>query len=279
MKKIVLAAVLMMTTLMMAACGSSNKEAAETDTTSAATEKTEKKKIKIACNQVSEASLKAAETSMKEAGYEPEFVVFSNNIEALQAVNDGNVDASFAQHEPFMKIFNEQKGGDLAMVTPHVYYTGIGLYSSKYDDVKELPEGAKIAIMNDAMNRDNSLLMMQDAGLIKLTEDKDSGYTALDVVDNPKNFEFIEIEQAQTVRSLEDLDAATCFFTFMFNSGDDYKDYLIRDQHAEDFPISLIVKKADKDAKWAKDINASFTTEESKKGINDHFKGVFTFYE
>lgn len=148
--------------------------------------KEEKKDIKIACNQVSENSLKAAKESMEAEGYTPEFVVFSNNIEALQAVQDGNVDASFAQHEPFMKSFNEQKGGELAMMTPHVYYTGIGLYSSKYDKIDELPDGAQIAIMNDAMNRDNSLLMMQDAGLIKLSEEKKSGYTALDIVDNPK---------------------------------------------------------------------------------------------
>lgn len=254
---------------LLAGCGSQTKEASESD----------KKAIKIACNQVSINSLEAAKAAMEEKGYEPEFVTFSNNIEALQAVNDGNVDASFAQHEPFMKSFNEQKGGKLTMMTPHVYYTGIGLYSTKYDAVDQLPEGAQIAIMNDAMNRDNSLLMMEDAGLIKLTDEKDSGFTALDVVDNPKNFEFVEIEQAQTVRSLEDLDAATCFFTFMFNSGEDYENYLIRDQHAEDFPISLIVRQEDKDAQWAKDINASFTTKESKKGINDHFKGVFTFYE
>lgn len=165
------------------------------------------------------------------------------------------------------------------MMTPHVYYTGIGLYSTKHDKIDQLPDGAQIAIMNDAMNRDNSLLMMQDAGLIKLTDEKKSGFTALDIVENPKNFNFVEIEQAQTVRSLEDLDAATCFFTFMFNSGENYKDYLIRDQHATDFPISLIVKEENKDKAWAKDINNAFLTKESKKGINDHFKGVFTFYD
>ena len=244
MKRFKIGLAMLAAVLVLGACGSKKE---------AATEKDEKKDIK--------------------------FVVFSNNIEALQAVQDGNVDASFAQHEPFMKSFNEQKGGDLAMMKPHVYYTGIGLYSSKYDKIDELPDGAQIAIMNDAMNRDNSLLMMQDAGLIKLSDEKKSGYTALDIVENPKDFKFVEIEQAQTVRSLEDLDAATCFFTFMFNSGEDYKDYLIRDQHAKDFPISLIVKKENKDTDWAKAINESFTTKESKKGINDHFKGVFTFYE
>lgn len=270
MKKFKAILAILAAVLVLGACGSKKADS---------TEKEEKKEIKIACNQVSENSLKAAKKSMEAEGYNPEFVVFSNNIEALQAVQDGNVDASFAQHEPFMKSFNEQKGGALAMMKPHIYYTGIGLYSTKYDKIDELPEGAQIAIMNDAMNRDNSLLMMQDAGLIKLSTEKKSGYTALDIVDNPKNFEFVEIEQAQTVRSLEDLDAATCFFTFMFNSGENYKDYLIRDQHAKDFPISLIVKDKNKDTDWAKAINASFTTKESKKGINDHFKGVFTFYE
>lgn len=254
--------------LVLAGCGN-NK----------ASDNAEKKTIKIACNQVSEISLKAAKKSMEKAGYKPEFVVFSNNIEALQAVNDGNADASFAQHLPFVNSFNEQKKGDLAMVKPYVYYTGIGLYSEKYDSIDDLPDGAQIAIMNDAMNRDNSLLMMQDAGLIKLTDKKKSGFTALDIVKNPKKLKFVETEQAQTVRSLKDLDAATCFFTFMFNSGKDYKNYLIRDQHAKDFPISLIVKKEDKNKKWAKDIDQALMTKESKAAINKHFKGVFTFYE
>lgn len=270
MKKVTMIVAMLAAVFVLGACGTKKE---------AATEKEEKKEIKIACNQVSENSLKAAKKSMEAEGYKPEFVVFSNNIEALQAVQDGNVDASFAQHEPFVKSFNKQKGGELAMMTPHVYYTGIGLYSTKHDKIDQLPDGAQIAIMNDAMNRDNSLLMMQDAGLIKLTDEKKSGFTALDIVENPKNFNFVEIEQAQTVRSLEDLDAATCFFTFMFNSGENYKDYLIRDQHATDFPISLIVKDENKDKAWAKDINNAFLTKESKKGINDHFKGVFTFYD
>ncbi|WP_246601596.1 MetQ/NlpA family ABC transporter substrate-binding protein [Enterococcus alishanensis] len=271
LKKSLLVLSMFLGLLLLVACGNSSSNSKEGNS--------EKKDIRIACNSVSEASLKAAKASMKKAGYNPEFVVFSNNIEALQAVQDGNCDASFAQHEPFMKSFNKQKGGDLSMMKPHVYYTGIGLYSNKYDNIDDLPDGAQIAIMNDAMNRDNSLLMMQDAGLIKLTDSKKSGFTTIDIVENPKNFNFVEIEQAQTVRSLEDLDAATCFFTFMFNSGKDYEDYLIRDQHAKDFPISLIVKTENKNSDWAKSINDSFTTKESKKGINGHFKGVFTFYE
>ncbi len=158
MKKFKAILAILAAVLVLGACGSKKADS---------TEKEEKKEIKIACNQVSENSLKAAKKSMESEGYNPEFVVFSNNIEALQAVQDGNVDASFAQHEPFMKSFNEQKGGALAMMKPHIYYTGIGLYSTKYDKIDELPEGAQIAIMNDAMNRDNSLLMMQDAGRIK----------------------------------------------------------------------------------------------------------------
>ncbi|MBP2097712.1 MetQ/NlpA family ABC transporter substrate-binding protein [Enterococcus rivorum] len=239
----------------------------------------EKKKIKIACNQVSEIVLNAAKKDMEEKGYAPEFVVFSNNIESLEAVNSGDVDAAFAQHKPFVQSFNQQKNGDLELIKPYVYYTGIGLYSDKYKKLEEIPDNAKIAIMNDAMNRDNALKMLQDAGLISLTSDKKTGYTILDIEKNPKNIEFIEIEQAQTVRSLEDLDGAVCFFTFMFKAGRDFNDYLVRDQNASEFPSSLIVKKENADKKWAEEMNASLLTERSKKAINDHFKGVYTFYE
>lgn len=112
MKKFKAILAILAAVLVLGACGSKKADS---------TEKEEKKEIKIACNQVSENSLKAAKKSMEAEGYNPEFVVFSNNIEALQAVQDGNVDASFAQHEPFMKSFNEQKGGALAMMKPHIY--------------------------------------------------------------------------------------------------------------------------------------------------------------
>lgn len=189
------------------------------------------------------------------------------------------MDAAFAQHKPFVQAFNQQKKGDLELVKPYVYYTGIGLYSDKYKKLEEIPDQAKIAIMNDSMNRDNALKMLQDAGLLSLKENKKSGYTILDIERNPKNIEFIEIEQAQTVRSLEDLDAAVCFFTFIFKAGRDFNDYLIRDQNAADFPSSLIVKKENSHQRWAKDLNASLMTANSKKAINEHFKGVYTFYD
>lgn len=268
MKKIGFVLGLLVILIIIGACSSGDSKSSD-----------EKKKVKIACNQVSEIVLNAAKKEMEEQGYEPEFVVFSNNIESLEALNSEDVDAAFAQHNPFVQSFNRQKGGDLELIKPYVYYTGIGLYSDKYQSLKKIPDNAKIAIMNDAMNRDNALKMLQDANLINLTKDKKTGYTILDITENPKNIEFIEIEQAQTVRSLEDLDGAVCFFTFMFNAGRDFNDYLVRDQNASDFPSSLIVKKKNVDKQWAKDINAALLTDRSKKAINDHFKGVYTFYE
>lgn len=186
-------------------------------------ENEDKKKIKIGCTEVSEISLKAAEQDMKEMGYDVEFVIFDSNILPIKSVNDGSVDISFGQHLKFAQKFNEENNGDLDMVEPYTYYTGIGLYSEKHSKLEDLPNGAKISIMNDAMNMDKGLRMLEDAGLIKLDDEKKGTYSLMDIKENPKNFEIIDMEQAQTVRSLEDLDGSIVFFTHMLNVGKDFE--------------------------------------------------------
>ncbi len=242
-------------------------------------ENSDKKQIKIGCTTFSEITLKLAEDEIKKLGYEVEYINFDTNILPLKATNDESVDASFGQHEKFVKKFNEQNKGNLAMVQPHVYTTGIGLYSEKYKKIEDIPNKAQIGIMNDAMNLDRGLKIMEKSGLIKLNE-KDSGtYTVLDIVENPKELKFVEMEQMQTVKSLEDLDAALVFFTHMFNAKKDVNSYLTRDSDAKDYPMGIITKEENKNTKWAVDIANVLRSESVQKKINDYFNGVFEFYK
>lgn len=238
----------------------------------------EKKNIKIGCTNFSKISLELADEEIKKMGYEVEYVLFDTNILPLTAANEGSVDISFGQHEKFVENFNSQKGGDLALVEPHVYTTGIGLYSEKHKTIEDIPKGGKIAVMNDAMNLDRGLKILEEAGLIKLETKEGQSATVLDVKENPKELEFIEVEQMQTVSSLKDVDAAVIFFTHMFNAKKDVNSYLARDKDAKDYPMGIITKKENKDSKWATDIAKALKTETSQKKINEHFKDVFEFY-
>ena len=95
---------------------------------------------------------------------------------------------------------------DLAMVKPYGMYTGIGLYPEKYNSVDEIPDGSEIAVMNDATNEDVALRILEDAGLIKISDDVELA-TVADITENSKNLDIIEMEQAQTVTALDDMAA------------------------------------------------------------------------
>ena len=178
LSKIIITVVMMLGLL---ACGSKKQESAE-----------DKKEVTVAVTEISEVSLKAAENEFQKRGFKEKLILVDSNVSVLKSVNDGSVDAAMAVHKPFMEKFNKENNGDLVMVQPYTYYTGIGLYSQKYKSLDEIPQKARISIMNDAMNMDKGLRMLEDAGLITLDKSKSGQYTILDIKENPKNIEIIE---------------------------------------------------------------------------------------
>lgn len=237
----------------------------------------EKTTITIGGTSISEVTYQAIKPEFEKLGYTTKFVSFDSNPVVLQACNSGEVDIALGQHLKFVKSFNESNSGDLDMAKPYGYYTGIGLYSNKYDSVDEIPDGAQIAIMNDAMNMDIGLKILEEVGLIELDPNLDT-YTVADIVNNPKNLEIIDMDQAQTVTALEDVDAACVFFTHMSNAGKDPASYIARDQQLINYPMGVIVKGANVESTWATDFAKCFRIDSVQEEINNAFPGVFEFY-
>lgn len=144
---------------------------------------------------------------MAALGYKLKVQEFTDYVTPNEAVEAGEIDANFFQHVPYMDSFNAERGYHLvSVVGTHV--EPLALYSKKYTDMKELPDGAVIAIPNDPTNEGRALLLLQSAGLIKI--DAAAGLTAVpaDITENAKKFKFQEIEAASLPRVLEDTDAA-----------------------------------------------------------------------
>jgi D-methionine transport system substrate-binding protein len=117
-----------------------------------------------------------------------------------------------------METFNTEHSMDLVSAGG-IHIEPLALYSNKYKATSELPAGAKIAIPNDATNGGRALLLLQSGGLITL--DPASGITATvhDIVDNPHNLEFAEIEAASLTRVLQDVDAAVINGNYAIDAG------------------------------------------------------------
>ena len=100
-----------------------------------------------------------------------------------------------------------------------IHYEPFGIYAGKTSDLKDLANGAKVAVPNDATNESRALLLLEAQGLIKLTDGVGLNATKTDIVENPKNLDILEVEAAQTPRSLQDVDIAVINGNYAIEAG------------------------------------------------------------
>lgn len=265
-------------------CQNNSKETNEAssqvseDTQEETKSESKEKVIKIAGTaSVSEVFYEALKEKYEAMGYKTEFIAFDSNPVCLEACASGETDISLGQQKKFVQSYNANNGADLDMVKPYGMFTGIGLYSEKYESIDDIPDGSQIAVMNDATNEDVSLKILETAGLIKLSDDVEF-VTVADITENPKNLEIIEMEQAQTVTALDDMAAACCWFTHMSASGKDPSSYLIRDEVMINYPMGVIANAEDAASDWAVAMAECLRDPEVQAAIDEVFPNVFEFY-
>ena len=129
--------------------------------------------------------LELVKDRLAEEGYDLQIVIYDDYILPNTALEDGDLDANYFQHTPYLNSFNESNGTHLVSVGK-IHYEPFGIYGNGVEDLKELPAGANIIIPGDDSNGTRALLLLQQEGLITLPEDAsvDNGITVLDIVDD-----------------------------------------------------------------------------------------------
>ena len=185
-------------TVGLAACGGSDDAATNDDSNETIT-------LKIGASPTPHAEiLNAAKDELAEKGINLDIVEFTDYVQPNLATESGDLDANYFQHTPYLEEFNKEQGTHLVAIGK-VHFEPMSIYGGTVTDLSNIPEGTKVGIPNDATNGGRALLLLEANGLIKL--DPDAGVTAtkLDVVENPHNLEFVEMEAAQLPLSLGDL--------------------------------------------------------------------------
>ena len=145
-------------------------------------------------------------------------IEFTDYVKPNLALNDGEIDANFFQHAPYLEDFNANHGTKLVSVgTVHV--EPLGLYSQKVKSVDELEDGALIAIPSDSVNGARALLLLESRGLITIDKEAGLAATERDIVENPKKLKFKAIEAAQLPRVLPDVDGAVINGNYALEAG------------------------------------------------------------
>ena len=134
-------------------------------------------------------------------------IEFTDYVTPNKALEDGQIDANFFQHIPYLESFNVEQGYHLVNAGG-IHIEPIALYSRKHTSLDGIGNGSVIAIPNDPTNGGRALMLLETAGLITLAEDAGIAATPFDVVSNPRNLRFREIEAASLPRVLSDVDAA-----------------------------------------------------------------------
>lgn len=217
--------------------------------------------------------------NLAKEGINIELVKFSDYVIPNQALADGDIDLNSFQHYAFLNNQIKDQGLELTAIGETII-APLGLYSEKISDVSELKEGDKVAIPNDATNGGRALKVLESAGLIKV--DPEAGYTPIlsDIVENPLNLEFVEVEAAITPSLLPDVAAAIINGSHAVSNGlyplEDAI-YLETVQEGSDNPYINIIaaRTADKDNEVYKRIVEAYQTDEVAELLEELYKGGF----
>ncbi|WP_433243716.1 MetQ/NlpA family ABC transporter substrate-binding protein [Streptosporangium sp. CA-135522] len=256
----------------LAACGGSSTGTAE----SAAAPKADAP-LKVGVNPVPHGEvLKYVKDNLAaKAGLNLEIVEFTDYVQPNTQLDEGNLDANYFQHIPYLEEFSKGKNIKLSWVAP-VHIEPLGLYSKKIKNVSELAQGASVALPNDTSNLGRSLKLLADNGVITLKEGVGVKATERDVADNPKGLQFKPLEAAQLPRSLEDVDAAIINGNYALEASlQPATDSLVLEK-GEDNPYAngLVTVPAKVDDPRIKKLAELLQGPEVKKFIEDKYKGA-----
>lgn len=225
MKNKIFATLLALTlALSLTACGSKSDDSAKADTTDDAqteqpAEPQEAVTLNVAASPTPHAEiLKQCVPILAEQGIDLQIHEYSDYVVPNTAVEDGDEDANYFQHVPYLDDFNTTRGTHLVSVTG-VHIEPMGIYAGRVSSLEDLPDGAVIAVPNDATNEGRALLLLEAQGLITLDDSSNLTATPNNIVDNPKNLEFQELEAATIPSVLADVDLAVINSNYALGAG------------------------------------------------------------
>lgn len=257
-------------------CSSKTKQTSQTDSTAP---QKNAKVIKLGTLVTLQPFMTSLKDELVKKGYNVDVVLFDANNMPATATKDGDIDGFIHNHLPWLQTFNQQNNSKLETVKPYLFYYRTALYSLKYKSIKEFPTGVQIAIPNDPTNIENSLLMLQQLGLLTLSEKKEKFYTILDIKDNPKQIKLIETEISTTARSINDAGAVICPSARIKAAGIDPNSFLAEDLTSHNFPVGLTIDSKNVQEAWVKDAMEILKSDSMKEKFNELYGGALVLFE
>ena len=263
---IVLALALVLSLGALAACGS----------------KKEDKVITVGASSTPHAEiLEQVKKTLADEGYELKIVVYDDYVLPNTALADGEIDANYFQHTPYLNNFNAENGTDLVSVAS-IHYEPFGLYGNGVDSVADIPEGATIIVPADGSNETRALLLLQQEGIITLADGANAtdGVTALDIVD-AKGYNVVPVQADTIPAQLANSDKGTLAViigNYALQAGLNIADALATEDASGDaaqtYANIIAVKKGNENSDKIKALVAALETDAVKDYIANTYNGA-----
>lgn len=211
---------------------------------------------------------------LAEQGVELKVRVFTDYVQPNLQVQQGNLDANFFQHQPYLDEFNASRKTDLVSVAG-IHVEPFGAYSVKFRQLADLPEGATVAIPSDATNGGRALLLLDKAGVIQLKDDTSITATPRDIVENPKGIKVRELEAATLPRVLKQVDLALINTNYALEAGLNPASDALVIEGGESPYVNILVSRADnKDSEAMQKLARALQSDAVKAFIAEKYQGA-----
>ena len=220
--------------------------------------------------------LNAVKDELAAAGFELKVVEYNDYVQPNVALSEGDLDANYFQHKPYLDNYNQENGTDLVSAAA-IHFEPMGIYAGKSSDIKNVPDGAKIAVPSDATNEARALLLLQDQGVLKLKDGVGLEATKNDIAENPHKVELVEVEAASVPRTLQDSDFGVINGNYALSAGLDTTATLASEdansEAAKTYANIVAVRNGDESNEKATALIKALTSDAAKKFIEDQYKG------
>ena len=210
-------------------------------------------------------------------GFDLQIIEYTDYVKPNLDTSAGDIIANFFQHQPYLDEFNAENGTDLVSAAI-VHFEPLGIYPGKTTSLDDLADGATIAVPNDPTNEARALHLLAAQGLITLPANADLLITPKDIVDNPKNIKFLEVEAAAVPRSLEEVDVAVVNGNYALDAGLDVSTALATEdpdsQAAQTFANILAVDVKNENDPGVLALAKALTSDKTRDFIKSTYEGI-----
>ena len=241
--------------------------------------KAEEKTITVAASPTPHAEiLKVAADVLAKDGWTLQVTEYADYVVPNNVVEDGEIDANYFQHQPYLDTFNKENGTHLVSVAA-IHYEPFGIYPGTKSAIADLADGDKIAIPNDGSNRARGLLLLEAQGIITLKEGVGMEATVLDIESKSVDVEIVEMEAAQIAGVRDSVALAVINGNYALNAGLNAGTDAIATEdpnsvYAQTYANVLVVKEGNENTEKTQALLKALTSQEVKDYINETYSGA-----